>query len=189
MMAFTILVLLATSHAGVGDSAIDASDKSSSIANLARPPSGVQSEAEPASISTLIESSSKLSGRRFVIRGEIIGEALRAKSGIWVNVCEEGVPIGVFFPASIARDPGVFKGGNHRRFGEVLRISGTLQRICLDHSGELDFHGETLSLTEPSRERLSELSSREVFYCAALGLLCLVLGTSLFLRSRETGKA
>lgn len=112
-----------------------------------------------ASISTLIENSSAFDHREFTIEGEFIGEMLlNGPDGCWLNISENGVPIGVFCNNLLKNDVEKLLGGNGRRTGDILTIAGTLQRICPLHGGELDFHAETISVLKQSCELPESIS-------------------------------
>lgn len=135
-------------------------------------------EAVAASISALIEKSSLYNHQEFTIEGEFIGEILLSgNDGCWLNISENGVPIGVFCNNPLKKYIEKLLGGNSSRTGNILKVSGTLQRICQLHGGELDFHAETIAVLKQScqlHESISLFDYRALAWILIAAIMILV---------------
>lgn len=134
----------------------------------------------PASLSALIEESVSRDRKPFSIAGEVIGEPLLEKNGLWLNISEEGNFMAVFCPENVASMAIHFPGGNHGRIGCRIRAIGILRRVCPDHGGDLDFHATTCEVTEPEKEVPDLPEPMEIILLSGLLLAILALKTRSF---------
>ncbi len=108
---------------------------------------GVPGSIEMIPIAQTIEEAKILDGKRFIIHGEFVGEPLRGHpDGWWLNLIEDGNPCAVFIASPTIFPIRSLMGGNHHRIGHLLKIRGTLRRVCPDHGGDLDFHADRVEI-------------------------------------------
>lgn len=86
-----------------------------------------------------------------VVRGEALGEVLRAPGGRrWINILGEGVALGVVMDEDVADS--VQRFGGYRQRGATLLVTGTLQRACSEHGGDLDMHATSVVVLDQGEE-------------------------------------
>lgn len=89
----------------------------------------------------------ELDGSVVQVRGEAIGEALRADAEhCWVNVLGDGRAIGVWVPNKLAERLGAF--GEWASRGDIVVVAGVIHAGCDQHGGDLDIHAGKLSVEQ-----------------------------------------
>jgi hypothetical protein len=139
-----------------------------------------QAESDALSPAEVVQMGPAEDGSRVVIEGEAVGDVLRAMGGgKWVNVLGDEVGIGVWMTDEMVERIEHF--GHYQHSGDMVRVTGTLNRTCPEHSGEFDIHAEeleVLSAGEPI-EHVSSMSS------AIVGVVGIVIGAGLLYRFRK----
>ena len=103
------------------------------------------SEAATVSISELVSMESGLDGERVRFSGEVVSEQLRGGDGhVWLNVLSEGIAVGVWLPKAEADKVTAF--GDWEQDGDMVEIVGVLNEACDQHGGDLDIHGESVTV-------------------------------------------
>jgi hypothetical protein len=103
------------------------------------------SEATAVPISELVSMQSGLDGERVRFSGEVVSEQLRGGDGhVWLNVLSDGIAVGVWLPKAEADKVTAF--GDWEQDGDVVEITGVLYEACDQHGGDLDIHGESLTV-------------------------------------------
>lgn len=124
-------------------------------------------------------------GAEVTVEGEAIGEALVAPDGDrWVNLLGEGTALGVVMPARDAAAIPAF--GEYRQRGATVRVTGTLQRGCDDHGGDLDLHATSVAVLDSGEELPHAVHPAKLWLAlAALGVGLLLWARYLQLRRRS----
>lgn len=91
----------------------------------------------------LVENSVRFDGATVTLRGEVIGVLMRGDSA-WVNVLDNGVPIGVWCRADDAEN--VSFVGDYTHIGDTVEVVGTFHFACPEHGGDLDIHAENFTV-------------------------------------------
>ena len=105
--------------------------------------------------------------------GEVVGESLLDKDGVWINITSGGFALGVFFEEKTAIAP-IVHMGSYKQTGDVVRIEGTFYAVCPRHAHQ-DIHARELEVVEiggPSREETEEF---KIVLSRILGIICLTL--------------
>lgn len=98
-------------------------------------------------ISSLVSSSSRLDGTRVSITGEAMGNPIRSiEGGWWVNLKEDDAMIGVLVGDSVIDR--IENYGGYGKTGDTVTVTGIYRYACGKHSGELDVHATSLTVTE-----------------------------------------
>ncbi len=112
---------------------------------IALPADGAYSPAE------VVEFDPSRDGSVIVVDGEAVGDVLRAQGGgSWVNILGEEVGLGIWMIAEMVEE--IEHLGHYKHSGDVIRVTGTLNRTCETHGGEFDVHAhdvQILSVGEP----------------------------------------
>jgi hypothetical protein len=128
----------------------------------------------------------EFTGQEIVVRGEAIGEALRADGDHhWVNILGGGVALGLFVPDELAAQAERF--GKYGVVGDTITVRGTVNVACAQHHGEFDVHVTELVLREAGGDRVQKPD----WWKAALGAVGLALGVfeyRVYRRRREFGR-
>ncbi len=134
-----------------------------------------QSAADTTPINTLIEKALELGGYEVTVQGEAIGECMNRGEYSWVNINDTSNAIGIWLHSDDAKKIQYF--GNYQNKGDILRMTGTFYRACIEHGGEADLHCSTFEIVEkghPVREQISVAKIvATVFFLSLASLLLL----------------
>lgn len=108
-------------------------------------------------INQMIEQSIQLDQSYLTFKAEVIGERLERGDMAWLNVSDNTNAIGVFLPLALTHEINYY--GNYMTSGDLIQISGTLNRSCLEHNGELDFHADHIIILEHGSDIDHEISA------------------------------
>lgn len=135
-------------------------------------------------VSTALEFTDEEDGAEVTVEGEAIGEALVAPGGHrWVNLLGDGTAIGVVMTARDAETITAF--GEYRQRGAMVRVTGTLQRGCDEHGGDLDLHAASVAVLDGGEELPHAVHPAKMWLAfAALGVALLLWARYLQLRRR-----
>lgn len=139
------------------------------------------SSAEALSPAEVVEIDPARDGSAIAVEGEAVGDVLRAQGGgSWVNVLGDEVGIGVWMSPAMVEKIEYF--GHYKHSGDRIRVTGTLNRTCEQHSGEFDIHAQevhVLSLGEPRTHTLRPANG-------VVGTVGCIIGVGLWLRYRAS---
>jgi len=77
-----------------------------------------------------------------VYEGEVIGDVMGRGEYAWINVHDGQNAIGVWIDKALTKD--ILYTGSYQGRGDWLEISGTFQRACNLHGGDLDIHAQAI---------------------------------------------
>jgi len=116
------------------------------------------SESSLTSLADVFADPKAYDGRTLTIRGEAIGEIVRAQGELWVqlnddpytrkSIAEGGaaqgqnVSISVVLPRQDANLIEYF--GDFHTKGDIIEVTGRFNAICEEHGGETDFHASSV---------------------------------------------
>lgn len=103
--------------------------------------------------------------------------------GTWVNLLGAEVGIGLWLTAELLEQIEHF--GHYKHTGDVVRVTGVLNRTCETHIGEFDVHVHDLEIVSAGRPRSFVLRLEK----AAVGMLGCVIGLILWLRRKAVRAA
>lgn len=131
--------------------------------------------AQPVSSAELINNAKLYDGKTVAYEGEVIGDVMVRGDYAWINLNDGVNAIGIWVPKSLIKD--ILYEGSYKSKGDWLEVTGTFQRACLLHGGDLDIHAQAVRKMSSGRalaERLN-ISKRNQLLIVTGILACLVL--------------
>lgn len=107
------------------------------------------SYAQPVSSAELINNAKLYDGRPVTYEGEVIGEVMARGEFAWINLHDGKNAIGVWLPKDLTKD--MLYAGSYRAKGDWILVTGTFQRACPDHGGDLDIHAQAIKKINSGR--------------------------------------
>ncbi len=102
-------------------------------------------------VADLVARGSDLDGHNIRLRGEAIGDVLRAdEETVWVHVLSGGTAVGVVMDRATAET--IPRLGRYRRIGSTLEIEGVFNVACDEHGGDLDVHAVSVEVLDEGSE-------------------------------------
>jgi hypothetical protein len=108
----------------------------------------------------LVENANVWNGRVITFTGEAIGERMVRGKMAWIHLnddaymwknIEEGAVLGgfnsghaVWVSADLARKIRFF--GDYKHEGDIIKVTGTFNAVCLEHGGDMDIHASSLEV-------------------------------------------
>ncbi len=130
--------------------------------------------AETISSTELIESSQEYDGKEIVYEGEVIGELMHRKDGVWANVVDGENAIGVWMSSDLASE--IEYKGTYNAQGDILQIIGILNRACVQHGGDFDIHASSINKIKSGWIKQDNIvPAKRALIITLAGILCLVL--------------
>lgn len=130
---------------------------------------------------------------RVAIKGEVIGDVIKAQGTYWVNInddvyarksiAEGSVPRGQNSGIGVALGKDLLKKiehtGDYFQKGDVVEVQGIFNESCSEHGGEMDIHAESLKIIKEGYPIRHEIKPGLVI---AAGILFLVVIIGYLLR-------
>ncbi len=140
------------------------------------------SYAQPQSVTStnLIEDPQRYDGKEVIYEGEVIGETMQRKEGVWVNISDGEHSIGVWMPVGLTEK--IRHQGSYKVRGDIVRIRGIFNHVCLQHGGDLDIHASSLSVIQPGwlrQERMIPAKRNFLIILTVIACLILILRISI----------
>ena len=125
---------------------------------------GVARAAEEVTVRELVDNMDKYDGQEVIITGEAIGDILNKGDYGWVTVnddsysvksIEEGGELvgygnyGIGIWAAMDELEDVHVLGGYKNKGDLVKVTGTFNRICHEHGGDTDIHASSIEVLEP----------------------------------------
>jgi len=130
--------------------------------------------AQTISSTELINNAKQRDGKAVVYVGEVIGDIMVRGEYAWLNVHDGNNAIGIWIGKDLTKD--ILYTGSYKSRGDWLEISGTFQRICPQHGGDLDIHAQSIKKINPGRLTPERLNlSKEKHALVLLVILCLLV--------------
>lgn len=129
-------------------------------------------------INQLIENAKGSDGRQFIIKGEVIGEAMDRGEYCWINIKDSTNAIGIWMKRSDAGQ--ITNFGSYQFVGDTVEITGTFRRACIEHGGEADFHCENLSVVRKGYPVEHRIGSTKSLFACGLSVLLLLFASIVY---------
>ena len=133
----------------------------------------------PQSLKEILKNPQYFDNRKIVFEGEVIGEPLKEEGGVWINIKQGRVGIGVFLenPEEVTK---IKNFGSYKRRGDWVQIEGVFFNNCPVHL-ERDIHAYKLKVIKPGFILREEIPLFKRKLSLGLALLCLTLGIICFI--------
>ena len=145
--------------------------------------SGIPSNAETLTLTSLVENARIYDGKTIEIQGEALGEIMERGQNAWVNISDQTSAAGIWLPLVQARKITSF--GDYKHKGDTILLTGTFHNACAQHDGELDIHAASLEILEKGHSVEKNVSVQKMLIAL---LLFLLGGVSLFVLRRALNK-
>jgi hypothetical protein len=131
----------------------------------------------------LLEKQAELDGTEITFHGELIGQPIFEKMGVFVNIMDvEFNALGIYLPK---KDLIKFNHyGRHGQKGDYIQVSGTFHKVCSQHGGDTDLHAKDITVITPG-ETIPEPTIPP--YKIILGTTLILIVLYLFFSSRQLG--
>ena len=128
----------------------------------------------------LIEKAKELNGRKLNYRGELVTAILDRGEYSWINLNDGFNAIGIWCKSSSLS--GVKFIGDYKNRGDVIETSGTFNRACSIHNGELDLHADTVKIVKKGHLLMMAIDLKRIN--SAIALFALTIFTVIIFRKR-----
>lgn len=131
----------------------------------------------------LLEKQSELDETEITFHGELIGQPIFEKKGVFVNVMDnEFNALGIYLLKTDLTK--LTHYGRHGQKGDYIQVTGTFHKVCKQHGGDTDLHAKILSVVKPG-ETIPEPKIHSYKIALSVTLLLMVLG--LFFLNYQPG--
>jgi len=117
----------------------------------------------------LLNNAKQYDGKTINYRGEVIGDVMIRKDYAWLHVNDGAIAIGIWAPKTMVQD--IFYSGNYQKKGDIVEVSGTFHRSCLEHGGDLDIHASEINTITPGSSVIQPMSRKKAY----IGVCSLIL--------------
>lgn len=133
----------------------------------------------------LIDEPVNFEGRQVSFRGEVIGVMIRGDHA-WVNVCDNGLAVGIWCRAEEARLISFI--GDYTHQGDIIEGVGIYHMACTEHGGDTDIHAHSLMVAEKGHVIERPPNMLLVLLSVVITLAAVVLSYYLWHIRKEMGK-
>jgi hypothetical protein len=129
----------------------------------------------------LLEQQDNLDGKRISFQGELIGQAIYEKKGVFVNLMDQEFnALGIYMDKSFVKKFTHY--GRHGTKGDFVKATGTFHKVCTQHGGDTDLHASEIQILKTG-ETIPEPKVSPVKI--TLSLLLPLLALFLFLHKKK----
>ncbi len=141
-------------------------------------------------LNDLIEKGREFDGKTLSVQGEAIGEVLERGKFAWVNINDRTSALGIWMTIQDAGKIALF--GDYKHIGDIVYASGTFNRACSFHGGDMDIHADVVKIIQRGNYVKKEISVIKIIAGTVLTLItALVAGVYLLIikrrKERENG--
>ncbi len=129
--------------------------------------------AQSISSTELINNAKQYDGKIVHYQGEVIGDIMKRGDHAWININDGQNAIGIWIENSSAKDI-VYTGG-YKIKGDVLGLTGTFHRACIEHGGDLDIHAQSATKITSGSQIYEELDFNKIKAAVILSGILLIL--------------
>jgi len=122
----------------------------------------------------LIENSKKIDNNKITLKGEAIGEAMNRGEYSWVNISDGSTAMGIWIETEQARSIKNF--GKYSYKGDIVEVSGTFNRACALHGGDMDIHASSIKIINTGGIITIPISNSKKNIAIVLTFITIILG-------------
>jgi len=120
----------------------------------------------------LINDAKQYDGQTITYMGEVIGDIMIRGEDAWLHVNDGIIAIGIWAPKTIIQD--IRYAGDYHKKGDIVEVSGTFHRSCLEHGGDLDIHASEIKKITAGSPVIQPISRKKT-YIGAYSLILVLL--------------
>jgi hypothetical protein len=120
----------------------------------------------------LINNAKQYDGKTVNYRGEVIGEVMVRGEFAWLHVNDGIIAIGIWAPKTMVQN--ILYAGDYHKNGDIVEVSGTFHRSCLEHGGDLDIHASEIKKITPGSPDIHPISRKKVYIGVCSSILVLL---------------
>lgn len=117
----------------------------------------------------LINNAKQYDNKTVNYRGEVIGEVMVRGDYAWLHVNDGIIAIGIWAPKALIED--IRYAGDYHKKGDIVEVSGTFHRSCLEHGGDLDIHASEINKITSGSPVIEPISRKKIY----IGVYSLIL--------------
>ncbi len=117
----------------------------------------------------LLNNAKQYDGKTISYKGEVIGDVMIRGDHTWLHVNDGTIAIGIWAPKTMVQD--ILYVGNYHTKGDIVEVSGTFHRSCLEHGGDLDIHASEIKKITLGSSLIQPISRKKVY----IGVYSLIL--------------
>ena len=123
--------------------------------------------------SELIENSKKIDNSKITLRGEAIGECMNRGKYSWINISDGSTAMGIWLESEQAQSIKNF--GKYGYKGDIVEITGTFNRACVEHGGDMDIHALSVKIIDTGGIVTIPISNNKKVIALILTIITLIL--------------
>ncbi len=120
----------------------------------------------------LINNAKQFDNKTISYKGEVIGEVMIRKDYVWLHVNDGTIAVGIWAPKTMVQD--IRYAGDYHKKGDIVEVSGTFHRSCLEHGGDLDIHASEIKIINSGALVIQPIS-RKKGYLGVYSLIFVLL--------------
>jgi hypothetical protein len=128
---------------------------------------------EYSNFTELIENSKKIDSSKITLQGEAIGECMNRGKYSWVNISDGSTAMGIWLQKEQAQSIKNF--GKYGYKGDIVGITGTFNRACVDHGGDMDIHATSVKIIDVGGRVTIPISNNKKWIALILTVITLTL--------------
>jgi hypothetical protein len=109
----------------------------------------------------LINNAKQYDGKVVDYKGEVIGDVMIRGEYAWLHVNDGIVAIGIWVSKTLIED--IRYVGDYHKRGDIVEVSGTFHRSCLEHGGDLDIHASEIKKVTLGNLIIQPISIKKVY--------------------------
>ncbi len=117
----------------------------------------------------LLNNAKQYNGKTINYKGEVIGDVMIRGDYAWLHVNDGTIAIGIWASKTMIQDIR-YVGDSHKK-GDIVEVSGTFHRSCLEHGGDLDIHAYEIKKVTSGSPVIQPISRKKVY----IGVYSLIL--------------
>lgn len=112
-------------------------------------------------IGELIDRGKEYDSKDITIKGEAIGELLERGEYSFLNINDGTSALGIYLKTEEGKLVKCY--GDYHNNGDILKVTGTFNRACKDHGGDMDLHCTSIELLSNGHKREHIIESWKVY--------------------------
>lgn len=120
----------------------------------------------------LVENAKLYNGKTITVRGEAIGESMKRGTYSWVNISDGTLPMGIWMDSNDAAQISVY--GNYHNTGDLVEVTGTFNRACSEHGGDMDIHAQSVKIVKKGTPTPHPVNKRRIIV-SIVSTICIVI--------------